>query len=106
MAEARELPAQCKDACYLRSAKKGVERALLHSHHLILERRDKRKISIDDEVQDCMEDIVGALAEQVGRAFKLLTQRKMRSGGALPYRDNVTVTKENGGLPVGDTAVV
>ena len=100
--EADELTPQRENPGHLLAGEKGCKHALLHLEDVLLDRLDDREIAIDDEVQNGMEHIVRALAQQVRRDFEMRAKLAVRACRTLPNGDEEILAQENRGGAVGD----
>ena len=104
--EADQLAADLEDATDLVTGEEIVHRPLLHGQHLVLKGVAQRQIAVDDEVEDRVEDIVDAVAEQRRRRFELGPQVGMAAARGAADADDVAVADEDGGLAVADGALL
>src|SRR3546814_14886994 len=76
----------------------GVHDAVLDEQHLVLDRVDHREIAVDDEVEDRVEHIVGAVAEQRRRGFEPRAHLGMAARRAVADRNEDMAADEQGGI--------
>ena len=78
--------------------KRGVHHAILDQQHPVFDRVDQREIAVDDEIEDCIEDIVGAVREFGGQGFETRAHFAVRARRAVADRDDEMAPHKNRGF--------
>jgi len=63
-----------------------------------------RQVIVDDEIEDRIEDVVGAVGQRNGAGFAALAHRSVRDGRAVANRDDVSLAHEEVRLAERDAA--
>ena len=77
--KAGELTPQRKEPGDVLTGKKGIECAMLHCQHFLLDLVDDRHIAVDDEVENGVEHIIHAMPQLRRGSFQLAAQLRVRT---------------------------
>jgi len=65
-----------------------------------------RTVTVDDEIEHRVQDVVRAVFEEIRRSFEVLAKVAMAAGRAVSDRDDVVAADEHRGLAIANLAIV
>jgi hypothetical protein len=98
--------AQPEEPFDVRATKEAVKRALLHLENVFLDRLDHRQVSVNDKVEDGVQDIIRTMAQQAGGRFELGAEFAMRPSRAMPNRNDKILPDKDGCFAIGDVILL
>ena len=78
----------------------------LHFQHVFLNVVHERRVSIDDEVEHRVQQVIRALHEQLRRFLELLAQGRVGPLRPMPDRNDMTMADEDFGFTIFDDFAV
>src|SRR3546814_18707463 len=90
----------------VRSVERGVHHAILDPQHPLLDRIDQRGIAVDDEIEQRIENIVGAVREIRRQGFKPRPDVGVRACRPMADADEEMRADEEGSYPRLDSIAV
>jgi hypothetical protein len=74
----------------------------LHGEHLLLYGLDNRKIAVNNEIEDRVQDLIHAVFQLLGRRLQLTAQLAMGARGPMPNGYDVAGSDEDVSLTIAD----
>ena len=96
--QAQQIAPQQIQPLDLRPRHRARQHQILHRFDFFLDGFEHRRVVIDDEIEDGVEDVVLAAGQRPWAAFAACAHRRVGCRGAVANRDKVTFTDEQMGF--------
>jgi len=100
--EPDRLATQAEQPLDLLTCQERIQHPLLHPENPVLDGLYHRQITVDEVVQNAVENVVGTQLQELGRFFELFAKLAVTSVGSVTDRDDVMRTNEDRCLSILD----